>query len=316
MPNPKLTSRSVDVKSCPGGLAIWGTVEAIFDTSRPPRQEGFERGIHVHARMQQGGHKHINTTHNSVEVRNLPYEGLETIRIDLDLAIYFVVLSAVQNSGTLSRFVARELAKVSNGVDRIENVADEANQRFSAKFGPPERALVEFLTRLNQARPVVRPRRHLDISANDLRSGVQLWGSNKAMIWLGSNNEEEGIHVHGFDERGKISIDGTFDSISILGRSLDDAQARQLMAQAQFPEVTACLVSLSCKQCGHNHFDGGIAGLIPHAVHVCESCGGTIDQSEARRTVSNPAVAVLRTAELEAGVRSRTPPLSNGPSSA
>src|SRR5712692_982619 len=52
----------LDVSAYSGGVAIWGAVPPIYDTTLQPT----ERGVHVHARRSPGGPKEIDGTFRSV----------------------------------------------------------------------------------------------------------------------------------------------------------------------------------------------------------------------------------------------------------
>jgi len=287
-------------------------VEAIFDTSDLDHQEGFERGIHVHGRKTPHGPKHINQTYSSVRISNLPFPGFENVVIGWELAIYFVIVNCLSAAGDESPDFREEVETASplNGTSVTMDYLDIARTMFLPPSSPNVDAYIDFFANLNKGRDVIRPNQAIDISASEIREGVQIWGSNKAIIWLAPHDEEEGIHVHGFSPFGTISIDGTFDTVLLQGRSLDDAQARLLMAQAQIPRLSSHLASLNCPNCSRPHVDRGRAALIPHISHSCEFCGTRFRcEPEMRPRVSNPAFEILLAAQEAASVHSRTPPL-------
>ena len=80
----------LDIGEYGGGVALWGAVPAVYDTTRQP----LDRGIHVHARRVPGGVKEIDSTYRAVCLTDrtgkvLP--GTFTVS-ELD-AIYYMVTS-------------------------------------------------------------------------------------------------------------------------------------------------------------------------------------------------------------------------------
>ena len=85
---PILPSETITIEpnDYSGGVAIWGAVPPIYDTTRKPT----ERGVHVHARKAADGPKEIDATFRSV---NLIKEGQSRFVItELD-AIYHMASS-------------------------------------------------------------------------------------------------------------------------------------------------------------------------------------------------------------------------------
>jgi hypothetical protein len=56
----------------PGGIAIWGALPAVFNTSACPEEHN---GVHVHARVSVGGPKHIDETFDIVRVQSQGVDG-------------------------------------------------------------------------------------------------------------------------------------------------------------------------------------------------------------------------------------------------
>jgi hypothetical protein len=55
---------ALDIDNFPGGVALWGAVPPVYDTTRRP----LDRGIHVHARVVPHGRKGIDRTYRRVEI--------------------------------------------------------------------------------------------------------------------------------------------------------------------------------------------------------------------------------------------------------
>jgi hypothetical protein len=64
LPEEKL---DLDLKDYPGGVALWGSVPAVYDTTTLPA----DQGIHVHARQALNGHKDIDKTFRQLRI---PFE--------------------------------------------------------------------------------------------------------------------------------------------------------------------------------------------------------------------------------------------------
>ena len=60
LPDEVLT---LDLDEYPGGVALWGAVPPIYDTTRLP----LDFGIHVHARCESDGEKAIDGTYRGVK---------------------------------------------------------------------------------------------------------------------------------------------------------------------------------------------------------------------------------------------------------
>jgi hypothetical protein len=88
---PPLRSQDVlelDLDRYQGGIALWGAVPPVYDTTTLP----IDRGIHVHARRVTGGAKEIDRTFRAVRILagRLPKEGISISELD---AIYYMVTS-------------------------------------------------------------------------------------------------------------------------------------------------------------------------------------------------------------------------------
>jgi len=63
----------LDISKYAGGIALWGAVPAVYDTTRLP----MDRGIHVHTRVTAQPEKEIDCTFRAVRIleRRLPREA-------------------------------------------------------------------------------------------------------------------------------------------------------------------------------------------------------------------------------------------------
>lgn len=76
---------SLDLSAYPGGVALWGAVPPVYDTTSFP----MERGIHVHARKSPVEKKALDKSFETLRVFSplLPEDGVIVAEID---AIYFM----------------------------------------------------------------------------------------------------------------------------------------------------------------------------------------------------------------------------------
>ena len=79
---------SLDIDKYKGGIALWGAVPPIYDTTTLP----MDRGIHVHARRHVGAKKEMDRTFRAVRIMGdrLPKEGIFVSELD---AIYCMATS-------------------------------------------------------------------------------------------------------------------------------------------------------------------------------------------------------------------------------
>src|SRR5690606_31980810 len=61
--NPE-PARRIDLDDYPGGVALWGAVPPVYDTTHQP----LDSGVHVHARSTIAGPKELDATYPRVEV--------------------------------------------------------------------------------------------------------------------------------------------------------------------------------------------------------------------------------------------------------
>jgi hypothetical protein len=87
----------------------------------------------------------------------------------------------------------------------------------------------------------------LYIRQEEYPGGIQIWGSNPAIIWSAKKSEEEGIHIHAFNEEGgPVVLDDTFSEATIDGITLDPLMVRTLMAQNALPHIEGRVLSMKC----------------------------------------------------------------------
>lgn len=281
----------------PGGVGIWGAVEPIYNTSS--RQD--KPGVHVHARMSSGDEKEIDKTFDAVSLRvkSTLFETQE-LQITQKTAVAFYV----------SRFLGRSIkylfcvhcGEIHLDADYFavkphkKHLCHACGRNFQDSERGISNPIVYFRKMradLNRSREIIRPSRSLDIQQSDYPGGIQIWASNPALLWTSDRPEEEGIHVHLYeDATGLPVVDETFSDVSIDGIKLDVSHVQHLMAQHALSYLKNKVVALRCPACAELHFDRGDYGFNPHKDHVCEHCGTGFETPGRRRlVVSNPLVS-------------------------
>jgi hypothetical protein len=197
----------------PGGVALWGAVPPIYDTTRLP----LDFGVHVHARKVADGDKDIDQTYRAVKLTGLqlPSEGLMVSEID---AVYFMVSSVFG-------FDTRHVLCTFCGYHHLDkdwfsihphrrHLCSGCGKNFSDTapgIGNPIRATQETLGLL--PRQPTKAAKTLSIRQSDYPGGIQVWGSNHAIIWSSEKAEEEGIHVHAYKRDSELpDCDDTFSA--------------------------------------------------------------------------------------------------------
>lgn len=285
----------LDVDQYPGGVALWGAVPPVYDTTRLP----LDFGIHVHARKNKDGVKEIDRTYRSIKLigRQLPSGGLHISEID---AVYYMVSSVFG-------FDTRHVRCTFCGYSHLDkdwfsihphrrHLCAGCGKNFrdtTLGIGNPIRATQQILGLLPR-KPKKAPKT-LSIRQRDYPGGIQIWGSNPAIIWSSKKFEEEGIHVHAYKRNGELAKpDDTFSAVEIDGVRLNPVMVRTLMAQYSLPHLEGRVVPLKCDCCGAMEFSAGEQAFTPIVGRICSKCGGHLSApTRLRRTIGNPLIATL-----------------------
>ncbi len=286
----------LNIDEYPGGIALWGAVPPVYDTTRLP----LDFGIHVHARRVAEGDKVIDQTYRGVKLTGsrLPLSGLMVSEID---AVYFMVSSVF---GFNTRYVRCTLC----GFPHLDkdwfsihphrrHLCAGCGRTFSDTgfgIGNPIRATQETLGLL--PRKPTKAAKTLSLRQSDYPGGIQIWGSNPAIIWSSEKAEEEGIHVHAFKRDCEFpDCDDTFSAVEIDGVEFDPIMVRTLMAQNSLPHLEARVVPLKCDSCGEMEFSTGEQAFTPAVGRLCSRCGSHLSgPTRLRRTIGNPLIATLQ----------------------
>ena len=298
-PEERLT---IDVDAYQGGVALWGAVPPIYDTTH----KSFAQGIHVHARKEMRGAKVIDKTFRAIKIigSTLPPEGLDVSDVD---AIYFMISSVLGHD--VKQVLCQRCGYSHLDKDWFSvhphrrHLCASCGHHFSdseVAIGNPIAGMLELfgLKKQNPKETI----RALNISQKDFPGGIQVWGSHPAFLWTSARREEAGIHVHAFENgSGCPTVDDTFGSVVIDGVSLDPTLVRILMAQCSLPYLRNRVVSCGCPECGAPQMSEGKRAYTDEVKHICGECGHTYrPPGRIRRTVANPLLASLETLAVRA----------------
>jgi hypothetical protein len=282
---------TIDPTKYKGGIAIWGAVPPIYDTTQQP----LERGVHVHARKHPRGKKLIDQTYRSVQVIVSSEQTIEISELD---AIYFMVSSVF---GYPMKFVECTFCHFPH-LDKdwfsVHNHRTHLCAGCGRLFKDDVRAVGNPAVKIRESFPnnhtVREAKKAKKLRQKDYPGGIQIWGSNPALLWTANRNEDEGIHIHAFDRNGNIKLDGTYSSVTIDNILLDPQLVRIRMAQSGLPHIAGRVTSVYCEGCGEQHFDQGESAFTPHDDHCCHSCGSKLrSRGRFRKTIGNPLCATL-----------------------
>lgn len=285
---------TIDTAMYPGGIALWGAVPPVYDTTT----RAMDRGIHVHARKKPTEEKVIDATYRHVD---LVHEDNCYPIGELD-AIYFMV-------STVFGFQVKSLLCDKCGYSHLDKDWFSVHPHqvhlcagCGRKFRDGERGVgnpvgvVRDVTGL--APPSCIPaERNIEINQKDFLGGLQIWTSNPAILWSSDRAPESGIHIHAFKSETDATpvIDDTFSSVVIDGYKLNEDHFRTYMAQSVMPHINGRVKYLRC-QCGTEVFCQGEDAFTPVVDRHCERCGHVVrPASRLQRVIANP---ILRTLDL------------------
>jgi transposase-like protein len=287
-----------------GGIGIWGSLDPVYNTSA---DSDHHPGIHLHARANEEGEKQIDYTFKEVDIKAPEGDlfGEKYIRLNTEIAHAYTAsmvfgkkmkyllcphcgqphidadyFSVTYHRKHMCTYCGKDFIDTEPG---ISNPVVEVQRIFKSSM---EQRTLDLVTR------------QLIISQKDYPGGIQIWGSNPAIIWTAGRKEEHGIHVHVYKDRfGPEALkDDTFGTVIIDGIKLSDTQIRCLMVQQSLKNVISYVTSLRCPNCHESHFDRGDNGVMPHQEHFCEKCKTNFNSEN--KCIGNPAVDSLKQLKL------------------
>jgi len=279
----------VSVDDFPGGVAAWGAVPPVYDTTRLP----LDAGIHIHARTGDAREKDVDKTFANVEL----VLGATSWRIE-ELDAINQMVSSVLGIHT-SAVACTNCGRLHLDKDwfslhaHARHLCAWCGQHFKDRqkaVGNPVAALPPAFTSL----PAIKSKRKIKFSQRNFAGGIRIWGSNPAIAWTGTHREEAGIHLHAYGEGGDIIEDDTFGDVVIDGIRLDPHWTRVLMAQNSLPHLAGRIVSLICPHCGNKQKDYGIDAFTPRRERTCETCEREFAApGRLKKVIANPLVSDL-----------------------
>lgn len=285
----------------PGGVALWGAVPPIYDTTKLPP----DRGIHVHARMEKAGSKKIDRTYRAIKLsgKTIQKDGLIVSETD---AIYYMVSSIF---GFTVRQVLCTFCRYSH-LDKDWFSVHPHRRHLCAGCGKyfrdSEIGIGNPIRQIQSEcgilpRDPVQSNKTLNIQQSEYLGGIQIWGSNPAIIWSSEKSEEEGIHIHAYKSDGERPyLDDTYAEVTIDGVSLDPEMVRVLMAQNALPHLNNRVISMRCTNCSASEFSVGEAAFTPSVGRKCSACGGSLLRKiRLRKVIANPLVDILNDLAVE-----------------
>jgi transposase-like protein/DNA-directed RNA polymerase subunit RPC12/RpoP len=281
----------LDASAHPGGVALWGAVEAVYDTSSMPP----EIGIHVHARASADGRKEVDDTFDNVVVT---LSQTERATITGDTAISFYLSRFLKRNVKLLHCPHCNEAHLDAGYFAVNPHRRHMCQACGRQFNDSEKSIsnpVALLQVVQQNVQPIRAPRNLNVQQTSYPGGIQIWASNPALLWTSDRPEEAGLHIHLYDSHVDIVIDDTFDHVVLDGVELNEDHIQYFMAQQALPYLSDKVVSLICPRCEKAHFDIGDLAFSPHREHTCDYCNEKfVSKGRRKLVVSNPFEAVRK----------------------
>jgi hypothetical protein len=286
---------ALNIDKYEGGIALWGAVPAVYDTTRLP----MDRGIHVHARVTEDAKKEMDCTFRAVRILSdrLSKSGILVSELD---AIYYMVTSVF---GYEMKHVTCSYCGYPH-LDRDWFSLHPHRRHLCAgcgkHFRDTEIAIgnpifgVREVCGIKTHKP--RPsKRKLAVKQGDFPGGIQIWGSNPAFMWTSDRNEEEGVHVHAFREIGdQPDLDETYGEVTIDGVDLPPAMVRVLMAQNALPSLKNRVLPIDCPSCREPQFSLEELAFTPTVIHSCSRCHRQFSaRGRLRKTIANPLPGIL-----------------------
>lgn len=282
-------TKKVAVEAFPGGIALWGAVPPVYDTTLLP----IDVGIHVHARAEVGAHKIIDETFPNVELT----EGGRIWRIEELDAVYQMVANVfgITTAGVKCTYCGNmHLDKDWFGVHAHQrHLCSWCGRHFNDSVRGVGNPIALLAQRFASQAPV-HSDESLDIRQKDYPGGIRIWGSNPALAWTSLTNEWEGIHVHTYSAESTIIDDETYGEVTIDGVRLDPYTIRVLMAQNALPHLTGRVRPIACPYCAALQLDTGSDAFTPRRDRKCASCRREfVAAGRLKNVIANPALEQL-----------------------
>lgn len=283
-------------------VGIWGALEPIFDSRS---KSIYEIGVHIHTRKSSFSKKIIDETYKEVYVKLRKDDLLKENWLKIDQEIASAYTSSVVFNKKLDLIFCKHCGKPHIDADWFSvNIHKKHFCTFCGRdffqkepnIGNPIVELQINFEEYQASRTLAKVEKSLNIKTEDYKGGIQIWGSNPAILWKSEKTEEEGIHIHAFREGQEYpAIDDTFSEVLINGISLDDKMIRYYMVQKSLNYLKDKVLSINCPKCSTPHFDQDDWAITPHQEHSCSNCGHKFRaKSKLSYTIGNPIVGILK----------------------
>lgn len=207
--NPVPDEQRLELVADDGEIAIWGALDAAIKIGPVPAEPG---KVHAHRRATAGSGKDIDRSYDIVVVRageeSLVIEGMAAVAYSIsELSGRRVTPLTCPHCGEVHidelKFATFPHAKhLCNSCGR--NFWDRTRPSISNPLADAAKQLG-----LPQPPPPEHAQRPLSLSSDDF-GAVALWPSNSAILSTMTRPEEEGIHVHAWDDDENLVIDETY----------------------------------------------------------------------------------------------------------
>lgn len=287
----------IDIRAYPGGLALWGAVPPVFDTTA----KSLDRGVHVHARRNESTAKCIDGTFREVELVGIDTSSSSSLfRVSELDAIYYMVSSVFGYSVKYIECTYCGYPHLDKDWFSVHPHRRHLCAGCGKHFRDVEIAIGNPLAKIREQlkipiQTVTESTEQLHMQQSDLPGGIRIWGSNPAIAWTASNAEAAGIHIHGYavDKRDPV-VDDTYRQVRIDEIDINADMVRILMAQMALPHLAGRIIDISCSNCGTPHFDTATWAYTPHTTHTCESCGANFGSGRRlRKCIGNPLIGLI-----------------------
>lgn len=278
----------LELEKYPGGVALWGGLPAVFDTTNL----GYDSGIHVHARLSDSPKKVIDKTFTLVEVVWKDY----SCRIDEKSAVSFTMSSIfdiemvdLQCNNCSHHHLDSGYNAIVPHQEHCCHVCHDISYTDSPVISNPLITLKQKIGDGLIKRSAIQPDRVIHLDRGHYQGGFQIWGSNPSIIWTANRLEESAIHVHALSADGRRVIDNTYSDVYIMNDKLDIEMIRVLQIQQTLLKLP--LATVRCPECLAEQFDTGISAVKPTSERYCGACHYLFKSAY---VVSNPMVNLFK----------------------
>lgn len=271
------------------GLGVWGALMPAFAAGQVDLESG---PVHVHVRALPDGPKLIDGSYQQVRLR----WGENVVVVDGEDARAWT-MSAVAGVSVVD-VSCRHCGRQHTDRDEFAVRPHKKHQctRCSRDFWATTPSVGNPLASTGQhlglpARTGPTPSRlRLELETREI-SGIAIWASSPAIVWMGERAEVAGLHVHAWDTNGRLMVDETFGAISIDGADIGLVDLRHLQVARSLPGIAERIDTVACEVCGSTAVVES-QPWAPSTSHDCTDCGA-MTRTRLRR-VSNRLVTIER----------------------